>query len=290
MILLNESLLLPQIIANFESIWSALLFKGNKWKLRIMKVEVIGLWLLNRLCQQMPELTFSTWSFRRKLIHRQTINWQLKKQICQIKAFLSPLISDLILHVNATTANLKCNLTIWATIWTTLSSISPSLNCEGERLESTLNSIQSFQNTVHSQVFSQAVWPFKSLQNGSQLTREICNVVCYTWGHFAQRGSSFAATLSKAMLTKQFTKSHVLLDKDTHWTMSLLKWHQSVDTTNKYRLLANNFLHKLLPLAQLYYANRKSGLIVTLNNFKWSIWSIFIHTALTVEVFEAIRL
>ena len=52
------------------------------------------------------------------------------------------------------------------------------------------------------------------------------------WGQFAKRGSSFTATLSKAMLTKQFTKSHVLLDKDTHWTMSLLKWHQSVDTTN----------------------------------------------------------
>ena len=162
MILLNESLLLPQIIANFESIWSALLFKGNKWKLRIMKVEVIGLWLLNRLCQQMPELTFSTWSFRRKLIHRQTINWQLKKQTCRIKVFLSPLISALILHVNVTTANLKCNLTIWATIWTTLSSISPSLNCEGERPKSTLNSIQPFWKYTNSKTFLYDLWSYTS--------------------------------------------------------------------------------------------------------------------------------
>ena len=51
-------------------------------------------------------------------------------------------------------------------------------------------------------------------------------------GILLSKGALFAATLSKAMLTKQFTKSHVLLDKDTHWTMSLLKWHQSVDTTN----------------------------------------------------------
>ena len=69
------------------------------------------------------------------------------------------------------------------------------------------------------------------------------------------------------MLTKQFTKSQVLLDKDTHWTMSIENdinpWiPQTIPFVGKYSL------QKLLPLAQLYYVNRKSGLIVTLNNFE----------------------
>ena len=74
-------------------------------------------------------------------------------------------------------------------------------------------------------------------------------------GILLSEGALLQRPCLKLCSLSSLTKSQVLLDKDTHWTMSLLKWHQSVDTTNKYRLLANNFLHKLLPLAQLYYAN-----------------------------------
>ena len=103
------------------------------------------------------------------------------------------------------------------------------------------------------------------------------------WGQFAKRGSSFNATLSKLCSLSS------LQNHKCYWTripigLCQLKMTSIRGCHKQCRLLANNFLQKLLPLAQLYYANRKSGLIVTSNNFKWSIWSIFIHTALTVEV------
>ena len=56
-----------------------------------MKVKVIGLWLLNRLCQQMPELTFSTWSFRRKRFTGRLWNWQFEKQTCKVEVSINPL-------------------------------------------------------------------------------------------------------------------------------------------------------------------------------------------------------
>ena len=144
---------------------------------------------------------------------------------------------------------------IWATIWTTLSSISQA---PWIARESVLRALWIQSNLFKTLSTPKSFHRLIDLSNYYKMAHSLrgrFGMWFAMWGQFAKRGSSFTATLSKAMLTKQFTKSQVLLDKDTHWTMSLLKWHQSVDTTNKYRLLANNFLHKLLPLAQLYYAN-----------------------------------
>ena len=178
------------------------------------------------------------------MIHRQTMKLAIWKADLQSRGLYQSFDNSLILHINATTAifnaefDVLLTFNIWATLETVqyfLSSISPSLNCEGERLDDTLNSIQPFWKYTNSGTFLYDRWPYTSqVLSQSCLIKQItayegdllCKEILLNEGRLY-------ALLSQAMLTEWSTRSQgFYLRRIPIGLCHYWKWHQSVDTTN----------------------------------------------------------